>query len=102
MNTSAKRKDSCSIAAFERAKHVIPGGVNSPVRAFSLVDLTPVFTARGRGAHVFDIDGNEFIDYIGSWGPLILGHAHPEVVEVIRKQRLAEPALACQQRLKLK
>lgn len=85
MNLSAKRKDSCSIAAFEQAKKVIPGGVNSPVRAFSSVDLTPVFAARGQGARVFDIDGNEFIDYIGSWGPLILGHAHPEVVEAIKE-----------------
>ncbi|MGX4584499.1 glutamate-1-semialdehyde 2,1-aminomutase [Paenibacillus chitinolyticus] len=85
MNLSAKREDSCSIAAFERAKRVIPGGVNSPVRAFSTVDLPPVFAARGQGARVFDIDGNEFIDYIGSWGPLILGHAHPEVVEAIKE-----------------
>ncbi|MBR3379805.1 MAG: glutamate-1-semialdehyde 2,1-aminomutase [Bacillus sp. (in: Bacteria)] len=85
MNLSTKRKDSCSIAAFEQAQKVIPGGVNSPVRAFSTVDLPPVFAARGQGARVFDIDGNEFIDYIGSWGPLILGHAHPEVVEAIRE-----------------
>lgn len=85
MNLSAKRMDFCSIAAFEQAKKVIPGGVNSPVRAFSTVDLPPVFAARGQGARVFDIDGNEFIDYIGSWGPLILGHAHPEVVEAIRE-----------------
>jgi len=85
MNLSTKRKDSYSIAAFEQAKRVIPGGVNSPVRAFSAVDLTPVLAARGQGARVFDIDGNKFIDYIWSWGPLILGHAHPEVVVAIKK-----------------
>jgi len=83
MNT--KRVDSYSKALFEQAKSVIPGGVNSPVRAFSLVDSPPVFITEGRGSHIFDVDGNEFIDYICSWGPLILGHAHPAVEEEIQK-----------------
>ena len=64
-------------ALFERAKRVIPGGVNSPVRAFAASAATPVFIARGKGAYLYDVDGNEYIDYVGSWGPLILGHADP-------------------------
>ncbi len=83
MNT--KRVDSYSKILFEQAKSVIPGGVNSPVRAFSLIDSPPVFITKGRGSHIFDVDGNEFIDYICSWGPLILGHAHPAVEEEIQK-----------------
>ena len=85
MNFNNTRVDSNSKVAFEQAKNVIPGGVNSPVRTFSSVGLTPVFIARGEGSHIYDIDGNEFIDYIGSWGPLILGHAHPEVVTAIQQ-----------------
>ncbi|WP_308861557.1 glutamate-1-semialdehyde 2,1-aminomutase [Paenibacillus radicis (ex Xue et al. 2023)] len=80
-----KREDARSTKAFAEAKLVIPGGVNSPVRAFKSVGLTPLFMERGVGSRVFDIDGNEFIDYIGSWGPLIVGHSHPEVVEAIKK-----------------
>lgn len=76
--------DSKSKEAFAEAKRFIPGGVNSPVRAFNSVGLTPIFVERGEGARIYDIDGNSFIDYIGSWGPLILGHAHPEVLEAIR------------------
>ncbi|HUW58349.1 MAG TPA: glutamate-1-semialdehyde 2,1-aminomutase [Planctomycetota bacterium] len=72
-------------AAFERAKKAIPGGVNSPVRAFGAVGGTPPFIAKGSGAHLTDIDGNEYIDYVGSWGPLILGHAHPKVVAAIKE-----------------
>lgn len=64
---------------------MIPGGVNSPVRVFSLVDSPPVFITEGRGSHVFDVDGNVFIDYICSWGTLILGHAHPAMAEEIQK-----------------
>jgi glutamate-1-semialdehyde 2,1-aminomutase len=79
------RKDERSKAAFAEAKRYIPGGVNSPVRAFKSVGLTPVFVQRGKGSRIYDIDGNEYIDYIGSWGPLILGHAHPEVVEAIKR-----------------
>lgn len=86
MDTSRrKRNDERSAAAFERAKKVIPGGVNSPVRAFKSVGLTPVYIERGQGSRVYDIDGNSYIDYVASWGPLIMGHAHPEVVEAIRK-----------------
>lgn len=77
------RIDTKSKAAFERAKHVIPGGVNSPVRAFKSVGLTPVYVERGAGSRIYDIDGNSYIDYILSWGPLIAGHAHPEVVRVL-------------------
>ena len=65
---------------FGRAKAVIPGGVNSPVRAFRSVGGTPRFIAEARGSHLTDVDGNAYVDYIGSWGPMILGHAHPEVV----------------------
>jgi glutamate-1-semialdehyde 2,1-aminomutase len=68
-----------SHALFEAAQKVIPGGVNSPVRAFRGVGGDPVFFARGQGALVWDVDGNEYVDYVGSWGPLLLGHAHPEV-----------------------
>ena len=69
---------------FERARHVIPGGVNSPVRAFRGVGGTPPFIARGEGSHVFDVDGNEYIDYVGSWGPLLLGHRHPAIIDALR------------------
>ncbi|WP_054956390.1 glutamate-1-semialdehyde 2,1-aminomutase [Paenibacillus dakarensis] len=79
------RKEEASRAAFEEAKHYMPGGVNSPVRAFKSVGLTPIYIERGEGSHVYDIDGNSFIDYVGSWGPLIMGHAHPEVVEALRE-----------------
>ncbi len=71
--------------AFARACQYIPGGVNSPVRAFGGVDLQPLFIASAKGSRIFDIDGNEYIDYVGSWGPMILGHAHPAVVAAIRK-----------------
>ncbi|WP_135554124.1 glutamate-1-semialdehyde 2,1-aminomutase [Paenibacillus cymbidii] len=80
-----ERIDTLSKQAFAEAKEVIPGGVNSPVRAFKSVGLTPVFVERGYGSRIVDIDGNEFIDYIGSWGPLIMGHAHPQVVEALRR-----------------
>ena len=70
---------------FERAKEIIPGGVNSPVRAFKAVGGNPLFIAKGAGSHLFDVDGNEYIDYVGSWGPLILGHCHPEVMEALAK-----------------
>ena len=68
---------------FERAKRVIPGGVNSPVRAFNAVGGDPVYVKKGRGSHVWTAEGRDLIDFCGSWGPLILGHAHPEVVEAI-------------------
>lgn len=69
--------------AFERAKKLIPGGVNSPARAFGGVGGEPLFVSRGEGAWLTDLDGNRYLDYIGSWGPLILGHAHPKVVAAI-------------------
>jgi glutamate-1-semialdehyde 2,1-aminomutase len=69
---------------FERAARVIPGGVNSPVRAFKSVGGDPVFVRRARGARIEDADGNEYLDYVGSWGPMILGHAHPRVVSAVR------------------
>ena len=68
---------------FARAARVIPGGVNSPVRAFKAVGGTPVFIERGVGAFVFDVDGNRYLDFVGSWGPLILGHADPDVLVAI-------------------
>jgi glutamate-1-semialdehyde 2,1-aminomutase len=67
----------------QRAERLIPGGVNSPVRAFKAVECDAPFIVRGQGSHVWDADGNEYIDYVGSWGPLILGHAEPNVVEAI-------------------
>lgn len=70
---------------FRRARKVIPGGVNSPVRAFGSVGLSPPFIARGRGCRVYDADDNEYIDYVGSWGPLILGHADPGVLRAVRE-----------------
>src|SRR5450759_2692817 len=70
---------------FRRAVEKIPGGVNSPVRAFRGVGGHPVFIARGEGSHLFDVDGNEYIDYIGSWGPLLLGHRHPEILDAIQQ-----------------
>lgn len=74
-----------SIAAFQEAQKHIPGGVNSPVRSFKSVDGDPLFIASAKGAKVFDIDGHEYIDYVGSWGPMILGHAHPDVIMAIQK-----------------
>ena len=74
-----------SEALFAEAQRYIPGGVNSPVRSFKAVGGTPPFIARGQGARVWDVDGNEYIDYLGSWGPLVLGHAHPAVVEALKK-----------------
>ncbi len=70
---------------FERSQQLIPGGVNSPVRAFRAVGGTPVFFREGRGSHLVDEDGQDYIDYVGSWGPLILGHAHPEVVDAVTR-----------------
>jgi len=72
-----------SARLFERAQKLIPGGVNSPVRAFRSVGGDPLFIARGEGSHIYDVDGNEYIDYVGSWGPLLLGHRHPEILRAI-------------------
>jgi len=70
---------------FRRAQEIIPGGVNSPVRAFRSVGGNPLFIARGQGAYIFDADGNEYIDYVGSWGPLLLGHRHPEILGALER-----------------
>ena len=70
---------------FERAQRVIPGGVNSPVRAFRAVGGTPRFITRAQGAYIWDAEDKRYFDYIGSWGPMILGHGHPEVVEAVQK-----------------
>jgi glutamate-1-semialdehyde 2,1-aminomutase len=74
-----------SLLEFKRAQKVIPGGVNSPVRAFKSINGEPIFIEKGKGSKIYDIDGNEYIDFVSSWGPLILGHAHDEVVEAIKK-----------------
>src|SRR5215471_16459456 len=74
-----------SAELYERACRVIPGGVNSPVRAFRAVGGTPLFISRGAGAEVFDADGRAYLDLVGSWGPLIAGHAHPAVIAAVSK-----------------
>ena len=71
--------------AYQRACRVIPGGVNSPARAFGAVGGEPIFIARGQGPYLYDLDGNQYLDYVGSWGPLILGHAHPRVVSAVEE-----------------
>jgi glutamate-1-semialdehyde 2,1-aminomutase len=73
---------------FAEAKSLIPGGVNSPVRAFNGVGGTPVYFKRAQGAYVYDEDDNQYIDYVGSWGPMILGHAHPDVIRVVQEKAL--------------
>ena len=74
-----------SKALFSKAKRIIPGGVNSPVRAFKSVGGTPLFIESAKGSKLYDVDGNEFIDYVLSWGPMILGHSHPKVVNALKK-----------------
>ena len=74
-----------SAALFEQAQQLIPGGVNSPVRAYRSVDMKPPFIQRAQGSRVYDVDGNAYIDYVGSWGPMILGHAHPQVVAAVQE-----------------
>jgi len=74
-----------SIGLYHRAWEIIPGGVNSPVRAFKAVGVPPSFIERANGSKIFDVDGNEYIDYVGSWGPMILGHAHPKVLAALKK-----------------
>jgi glutamate-1-semialdehyde 2,1-aminomutase len=96
--------NSKSTKAYAEACRYLPGGVNSPVRAFGGVEMPPIFIASAKGSRVFDVDGNEYIDYVGSWGPAILGHAHPAVVKAIEEAArkgssfgaptLAETALA--------
>src|ERR1035437_1480523 len=74
-----------SITAFKRAQESIPGGVNSPVRAFKSVNLNPVFISKAKGTVITDIDGNEYIDFLASWGPLIFGHAHEAILKAINE-----------------
>ena len=74
-----------SLDAYQRACRVIPGGVNSPARAFGAVGGQPLFISRGEGPYLYDVDGNQYLDYVGSWGPLILGHAHPRVVRAVEE-----------------
>src|SRR5262250_1197268 len=74
-----------SAEMFDRAQRVIPGGVNSPVRAFRAVGRSPIFINNAAGSNVADVDGNTYTDYVGSWGPMILGHAHPIVIDALTK-----------------
>jgi len=80
MNTNRSKE------LFQKACKVMPGGVNSPVRAFKSVGGSPLFIKKARGSKVWDVDGNVYIDYVGSWGPLIFGHAHPQIVEALKRQ----------------
>ena len=82
----SKKADYKSKNLFKCAKRSIPGGVNSPVRAFKAVGGTPVFFEKAKGAYLFDVDGNKYIDYIMSWGPMLLGHGHKTVIKTIKKQ----------------
>src|SRR5512147_3006045 len=72
-----------SEALYQKALQMIPGGVNSPVRAFKAIGIPPTFIDRAKGSHLWDVDGNEYIDYVGSWGPMILGHTHPKVIQAV-------------------
>lgn len=74
-----------SVDAYKEAVDLMPGGVNSPVRAFKSVGMNPIFMDHGKGSKIYDIDGNEYIDYVLSWGPLILGHAHEGVVQKLKE-----------------
>src|SRR5919201_608569 len=85
MAVVGRRETTRSRQLFADAQRHLPGGVNSPVRAFRAVGGTPVFIASAHGCRLVDVDGNEYVDYVGSWGPLIAGHAHPTVVEAIRR-----------------
>ena len=78
-------KTDLSEKLFQKASTLFPGGVNSPVRAFKGVGGTPRFIARGRGSHLTDVDGNDLVDYVLSWGPLIAGHCHPEVMREVQE-----------------
>src|SRR5690606_16464564 len=75
-----------SSALFLEAQNYIPGGVNSPVRAFKSVGGTPLFIKKAQGAYLYDEDGNSYLDYINSWGPMVLGHTHPKVLEAVTQQ----------------
>src|SRR5258705_7537482 len=79
----ASLTDPRSSELYQRALELLPGGVNSPVRAMRAIGRDPIFVSRGAGAELFDVDGNRYVDYVCSWGPLIHGHAHPEVIEAV-------------------
>ena len=85
MNDETARAGLRSNELYERACRVIPGGVSSPVRAFRAVGGTPLFIEKGAGQYLYDVDGRRYLDLVNSWGALILGHAHPEVVEAIAR-----------------
>jgi glutamate-1-semialdehyde 2,1-aminomutase len=74
---------------FQKAQNLIPGGVNSPVRAWRAMGMSPLFIAKAQGSQIIDVDGNTFVDFVGSWGPMIVGHAHPQVVEALREAAAA-------------
>src|SRR5829696_6915143 len=86
---------------FERAQQSIPGGVNSPVRAFKSVGGTPIFLKNAKGAYLYDVDDNRYIDYINSWGPMILGHAYEPVVEAIREKVLSSTSFGAPTELEI-
>lgn len=90
-----------SLGLFERAQKVIPGGVNSPVRAFNSVGGSPVFIKRAEGAYLIDEDGNRYIDFIGSWGPMLLGHAEPDIVESVRETALGSTSFGAPTQLEV-
>ncbi len=92
---------SSSISLFERAQKTIPGGVNSPVRAFKSVGGTPLFISKAKGAYLYDADDNRYIDYIASWGPMILGHAYEEVVKAIQRQALSSTSYGAPTKLEI-
>ena len=83
MRTPVSVRDTKSAALFERAVRVLPGGVNSPVRAMRAIGRDPVFIERGEGAELVDADGNRYVDWVCSWGPLIHGHAHPAILAAV-------------------
>lgn len=85
MNGGVEMNRKKSIALYQRALGLIPGGVNSPVRAFKAIGIPPVFIERAKGSKIWDVDRNEYIDYVGSWGPMIMGHAHPRIVAALKK-----------------
>lgn len=86
---------------FNRAKAIIPGGVNSPVRAFGSVGGVPRFIKKAEGAYVWDENGTRYTDYVGSWGPAIVGHAHPEVIEAVREAALGGLSFGARLKAKL-
>ena len=90
--------NSRSVKLFNDAQKIIPGGVNSPVRAFKSVGADPLFISKAAGSKIYDVDGNEFIDYVGSWGPMILGHCHPAVTAAVKKAVDARLQLRCSHR----